>query len=313
MGMNALSRLTRKLYRTAATLHVIKQALAPNDILLAGPYAGELGFELMEWSGYVRRLSAKYRRTIVISYAGHSCLYDRCDYYPHYQSLANSGYWYGSLAAKQINALMAPYVKTLGLTSFDWLHPTHLNRYTKRILGPQLFWEPFQSHSDQHRYDVAFHFRSLRRADLDEKNYPFEWTRDLVNRCKAHKIRACCIGHPQYAHSPNNCDDLRSSDLGQTRELLKNIRIVAGGSSAPMHLASLCGLPIVVWWKNSALDPELRDKYLRFWNPHATPVFVVSDSTFQPPPDQVFSQIIEALRAFQISSGISRNDAASNA
>ena len=295
MGIRELSRLDYKIYSTAATLHVVKQTLVPNDTLLAGPYTGELGFELMEWSGYVRRLSAKYRRTIVLSYAGNGCLYDRCEYYPHGLSLENSGYGYGSLEAKQIIAMKASYVKRLGLTTFDWLHPMHLNKYAKRILGPQLFWEPSQSHRNQRRYDVAFHFRSLRRADLDEKNYPFEWARDLVNRCKAHNIRACCIGHPQYARGLDNCDDLRSSDLGQTRDMLKGIKLVAGGSSAPMHLASLCGLPIVVWWKNSALDPHLRDKYLRLWNPHNTPAFVVSDSTFQPTPEQVFSQIIRAL------------------
>src|SRR6266851_3120707 len=106
MRMRALSSLNYKIRAAAATSRVVKQTLAPNETLLAGPYSGELGFELMEWSGYVRRLSAKYRRTIVISYAGHACLYDRCDYYPHDQSLVDSGYWYGSLAAKQINALM---------------------------------------------------------------------------------------------------------------------------------------------------------------------------------------------------------------
>ena len=249
----------------------------------------------MEWSGYVRRLSAKYRRTIVVSYAGHDCLYDRCEYYPHDLSLKNSGYGFGSLEAKQISAMTASYAKALGLTSFDWLHPTHLNRYAKRILGPQLFWKPFELYRNEYRYDVAFHFRSIRRADLDEKNYPLDYARDLVNRCKAHGIRVCCIGHPQYAHSLDNCDDLRSSDLGQTREVLKGIRLVAGGSSAPMHLASLCGLPIVVWWKNSAFDPELRDKYLRLWNPHRAPVFIASESTFQPAPEDVFSQIIRAF------------------
>jgi hypothetical protein len=302
-----LSRLNQKIYSAAATLRVIKQTLVPNDILLAGPYSGELGLELMEWSGYVRRVSAKYRRTIVVSYAGHLCLYDRCEYYPHDLKLENSGYGFGSLSATQISAMTACYAKALGLTSFDWLHPTHLNRYAKRVLGPQLFWKPLELYRNEYRYDAAFHFRSIRRADLDEKNYPLNYARDLVNRCKAHGIRVCCIGHPQYARGLENCDDLRSSDLEQTREMFKSIKLVVGGSSAPMHLASLCGLPIVVWWKNSASDPKLRDKYLGLWNPHRAPVFVVSDSTFQPTPEEVFSQMIRTLRSFQFSSGVSRS------
>jgi hypothetical protein len=91
MGMSALRRLNHKIYSTAATLRVLKQTLVPNDTLLAGPYSGELGFELVESSGYVRRLNTKYRRTIVVSYAGHLCLYDQCEYYPHDLSLRNSG------------------------------------------------------------------------------------------------------------------------------------------------------------------------------------------------------------------------------
>jgi ADP-heptose:LPS heptosyltransferase len=144
-------------------------------------------------------------------------------------------------------------------------------------------------------HDVAFHFRSLLREDLDTKNYPIVYAHDLINRCIAAGIRVCCIGHPQYSLCPGNCDDLRSGNLSETRMALKSIKVVVGGSSAPMHLASLCGLPIVVWWKAAPFDSELRDRYFDLWNPHKTPVFVVSDSTFQPAPKQVFSEIIKVL------------------
>ena len=277
-------------------MRVVKQTLTPNATLLAGPYSGELGFELTEWSGYVRRLGAQYKRTIAVSYAGHACLYDGCEYYPHDLSLDNSGYWYGSLPTKQVNAMRVHYAKLVGLTSFDWFHPIHLTRYSKRIIGQQLFWQPFETNHKQYQYDVAFHFRNLRRADLDVKNYPLRWAHDLVNRCVANNIRVCCIGHPQYSRTVDNCDDARSSDLGRTRELLKTVKLVAGGSSAPMHLASLCGLPIVVWW-NVAVDPNLRIRYLQLWNPHKAPVFIVSDSTFQPAPTEVLSTVIKALRS----------------
>jgi ADP-heptose:LPS heptosyltransferase len=106
----------------------------------------------------------------------------------------------------------------------------------------------------------------------------------------------CCIGHPKYSFGLDDCDDLRDSDLSHTRTALKSIKIVAGGSSAPMHLASLCGLPIVVWWKKALFPFDPRDKYICLWNPHKTPVFIASESTFQPAPEDVFSQIIRALR-----------------
>jgi hypothetical protein len=64
-----------------------------------------------------------------------------------------------------------------------------------------------------------------------------------------------------------------------------------------MHLASLCGLPIIVWWKAMPFDSELRDRYLDFWNPHKAPVSVASASTFQAPPALVLADIVRVLHS----------------
>ena len=296
--MRVLNKLNNKLGHVVPTLHIVKQTLYRNDILLAGPYSGELGWELMEWSGYVRKLSANYKRPIVVSYQGNRCLYDPCEYYAHELNLKDSGYGYGSLAEVDIDNIAKYYKNKLGLRSFDWFHPKHLNRYTKRLMGPQIFWEPFDRRRADYKYDVGFHFRNIRRTDLDTKNYPASFARELIDRCMSAGLRVCCIGHPKYALCPDYCDDLRSSDLSATRMALKNIKIVAGGSSAPMHLASLCGLPIVVWWKAAPFDSELRDRYLDLWNPHKAPVFIVSDLTYQPAPEDVFAHIIQTLHSF---------------
>jgi len=36
-----------------------------NDCLIAGPFLGEFGWELMQWQGYIRQLSKFYKNTIV--------------------------------------------------------------------------------------------------------------------------------------------------------------------------------------------------------------------------------------------------------
>jgi hypothetical protein len=232
-------RETRR--RISVTLHVLAQTLSRDDTLLAGPYCGELGWELMEWSGYVRRLSTRYHRTIVISYEGHSCLYDHCDYYSHDRMLQDSGYWYGSQPQPAIEAMVAHYRQRLGLTSFDWLHPTHLNRYTRQLLGPQVFWDPFDRDRTDCRYDVGFHFRSIHRADLDTKNYPPDYAADLVSRCQTAGMQVCCIGHPQYSLRPPNCDDLRSADLSMTRTALRTItRATSAASPSTWRAATQC-------------------------------------------------------------------------
>jgi len=45
------------------------------ETLLAGPWVGEFGWELCCWQGYIRKLSKKYTKTIVICREGHDFLY----------------------------------------------------------------------------------------------------------------------------------------------------------------------------------------------------------------------------------------------
>ncbi len=271
-------------------LRVLKQKLVPNAVLVAGPYSGELGWELMEWCGYIRKLSLNYKQTIVISYAGHACLYDGLKFYAHSKTLKDSGHHYGHARDEEISEVIKECAEEFKLTSFDWIHPKHLNRLTKLFIGRQLFWRPFKNCRTNCTYDVAFHFRNMLRDD--SKNYPPMLARELVEKCKLVGLRVCCIGHPSFAYWPGNCDDLRSDELSITLEAMKSVKIVAGGSSAPMHLASLCGLPIVVWCPKNIIE-----RYLYRWNPHRVPVFIVSDKTFQPSPENVLLEIHKAVSA----------------
>ena len=293
--MIAVATMERATSVIATTLHV---ALFRNDTLVAGPYTGEFGVEVLDWSGYVRRLASKYRRTIVISYPGNRCLYDPCEYYSHERVLEDSGYWLGSLPKSAAGALANEFAERLGLERFDWLHPYHLNKITRRRIGPQLFPSPFKMGQRDYRYDVAFHFRNMLRADLDSKNYPIDYAEALARKCGAEGLRICCIGHPKYSLCPSGCDDLRSADLTDTVRALGGVKVLVGGSSGPMHLASTYGVPIVVWVDGRMSGAERTAAiYLGPGNPHKRPVYIVSDTDFQPSPEQVLPRIREALNS----------------
>ena len=45
-----------------------------NNILLAGPWVGEFGWELFCWQAHIRWLSKQFDKTIVISRKGHKFL-----------------------------------------------------------------------------------------------------------------------------------------------------------------------------------------------------------------------------------------------
>lgn len=49
-------------------------------VLVAGPWVGEFGWELFTWQGYIRSLSEKFDKTIVLSRPSSKFLYtDFCD------------------------------------------------------------------------------------------------------------------------------------------------------------------------------------------------------------------------------------------
>ena len=79
--------------------------------------------------------------------------------------------------------------------------------------------------------------------------------------------------------------------MGVAIDAISRARLVCGGSSSPMHLASLCAKPIVVWIGNGA-DIE---RYVSYWNPYKSPVYNVTEESFRPPPEQVFAVLCAAM------------------
>src|SRR5215467_7164551 len=48
----------------------LKQKAFPRRNLFAGPYAGEFGYEVMQWQGFVRARRAHYETVHVLTYPG---------------------------------------------------------------------------------------------------------------------------------------------------------------------------------------------------------------------------------------------------
>jgi len=60
------------------------------NILLAGPWVGEFGWELFCWQGYIRKLSKNYNKTYIITRKGNEFLYeDFIDGYFNYDPIKN--------------------------------------------------------------------------------------------------------------------------------------------------------------------------------------------------------------------------------
>lgn len=259
--------------------------------LIAGPYAGEFGWELMEWQGWVRRLRKKYDHTVVISYAHREYLYEGCEFYAHDFELKNSGYAYGSLTKEKSVDIVEKRARKLGIKGYDWFAPHMLRRRVKIMIGRQDYIKFYEPPVNGRKYDIVFHFRDFQRDDGDFKNYPKRDADEIVQTCKDEGYAIACIGDTSLSYCPPAAHDMRSIELKETVRTISSSKLVVGGSSAPMHLASLCGIPIAVW-----IGPRADVmRYTDYWNPHKSKVFVVTDKTFQPDISEVLKVIRTAM------------------
>jgi hypothetical protein len=268
-----------------------RQKIFPKRNLFAGPFAGEFGWELMQWQGFVRSRRPCYEQVHVLTYPGRDYLYEGCRVHCHDIDLRSAGYGYGLLSPDRAREIALKKAAEIGLTNYDIFNTSLLcTRYHKAFWKQEfrLFSEPPVVSTP---YDVLFHFRAVRKEGPDHnKNYSPALADELVKRCADKGLMVGCIGHPNYAYCPTGCADYRHVDLRQTVAAISSAHAIAGENSGPMHLANLCGKPTILW----AQDQWRIDYSLR-WNPFRVPIYVAANNTCQPRPEVICSAIIDAL------------------
>jgi hypothetical protein len=277
--------------KLALFLPCLRQRFFPKRNLFAGPYAGEFGWELMQWQGFVRARRRYYEQVHVLTYPGRDYLYEGCQVHHHDIDLKTAGYRYGTLDRDVGQQMIDQKASEIGLKDYDVFSPSLLcTRYHKAI-WKQDFRLFDESPLNPAPYDVVFHFRAVQKEGPDiYKNYSAAAADELVSRCLDRGLSVACIGHPNYSYCPPECGDHRNIDLRQTVAAITSAHLVAGENSGPMHLANLCGKPTLVWAEDQwRLDFSLR------WNPFRVPIYVAANNTAQPSPESVRSAIVNAL------------------
>ncbi len=286
------SYLFKNLEKLRAFSPCIRQRLRPRRHLIAGPYAGEFGNELMQWQGYVRARRAAYDSVHVLTYPGRDFLYEGCTVHAHDIELRTAGYGYGDTPRARLQAMAHALAEKIGLRDYDVFTTALLcTRYHKMLCWRQdfrLFEEPLRPGGLR---DVAFHFRAVDKTGPDRsRNYRRELVEGLVAMGQAAGWRMLCIGHPDYSFCPAGVEDFRSVDLRETVASICSARLLAGELSGPFHLANLCGRPTAFF-----AEGEWRIENCRNWNPFRVPLYVISNATMQPEPALVFEKVRAAL------------------
>lgn len=257
--------------------------------LVAGPWLGEFGWEVMSWQGFVRKAAVDYDEVIVCSREGHEALYSDFSsrFIPHQFAGLKDCWSVGNVDVQSLNNLKN-YLRTLG---GDVLKPTGLIPTAHQHMIP--FGSKERGKRLGYNFDMVIHARKP-IGKRPGHSWPLHLWNQLVEKLSKYRIAA--IGTEAFV--PEGTVDMRGCGLQDTMDAMAATKLVIGPSSGPMHLASLCRVPHVVWTDNkvySAIGATNRERYETIWNPLKTPVTVVDHAGWHPTADEVYRAVQERL------------------
>lgn len=262
--------------------------------LVAGPWVGEFGWELMSWQGLVRRLAVGYDEVIVSAPARHEPYY--ADFFTQYLPHSIKGKpdcWYVHDLPPELRQLN----EELRCLGGQWVKPSGYYPIDKQKFIK--FGDASRAVAAGAKYDVVLHARGEmpRRA---EASWPLICWNDLVEAlCKA-GLRVAAIGTTSWC--PEGADDKRGMPEDELMDMLSACTLALGPSSGPMHLASLCGTPHIVWTDSRYFErirATNRTRYERIWNPLNTPVKILDQEGWRPRVATVLSAVQEGVKEWK--------------
>ncbi len=265
--------------------------------LVAGPWVGEFGWELFAWQAHIRALSRGYKETVVICRPSTKELYSdfASDFILHSPSGGPADQWFRLEydLNKNINQLITANEDVFTSCAIDYLTPRQLGvpnngvtHFSEKVQVGHSHLVPeyikFTGHTEK-KFDIVFHARSRQIRKQDNWS-PAEWE-ELANKFILEGKTICSIGTKKESLVVPGSADMRECDMGTLFGVLNSCSGVFGPSSGPMHLASLCGAPHVVW-----SESKNHKRYTSTWNPLNTPVLFLDEFGWHPKPEYIYSK-----------------------
>ena len=252
--------------------------LTGSDCLVAGPFLGEFGWELMQWQGYVRQLAKFYKKTIVFGRAPSDYFYK--DFASEY-NVVDCNSW--DTAGYELHGFDYE-AWALQFDDVDILVAD--NRcFQLRSHFDQAFI-PFGVHKRANAYDVIVHARDIPVLAGNTEKHLRNWHKDRWDDlCRnLNGLRLAAVGIPELSYCPENVTDLRGIETEDLCSVLASSRLCIGPSSGLMHLATLCRTPQLIWTSKEFTIGfgGTAYRYVRSWNPFATPVRVLTEMGVDP-------------------------------
>lgn len=256
------------------------------SVLLAGPWYGEFGWELMTWVPAIRKRSRKFDNTVIACQEGHDYLYrDFAGSFIHCNRKGLPDRW-----------LLNGKKYKISTTIRNLFQEAYLITPRKSVCYE---WErdyiKYGLKSEDYEYDLVIHARACTKYGQEAWNWPVKNYEKLVKLLGLKKI--CSVG--TTAHYIKGTEDLRNISLSRLCNILTSSKAFLSPSSGPGHLASLCGCSHVIMtgskWQKS-IGGKNRDRYKRIWNPFKTECKVLDHHNWQPPVRVVAKALESFLR-----------------
>lgn len=255
--------------------------------IIFGPALLEMGWEVATYIPACRHIAQNYKQRIVICKPGTQYLYsDFADIYHLYNKEGRSDRWLFRDKKIKIpdkykklypDAVKSPPDRRMCLhTPRKYLHYGKLNKKLK--------------------YDLVIHARSEAKYGRSNRNWTIGKYMKVVTALREIKhLSVCSIGSVKGAYYIPGTNDMRGVGMKILCDLLASSKLCIGVSSGPLHLASFCGCPHLVWTGNErqkAIGGTNKDRYERIWNPFNTKVKVINKYGWTPP----WEIILKAVR-----------------
>ena len=267
--------------------------------LVAGPWVGELGWELMRWQGHVRFMyqHIKADKLIVATQRGHEYFYNDMNPEVFHSTLnPQANGWMEGTLNPQYTTYEKNYIKKMlkDCSDVTYLKPT------KETTSPQIrqVFISYGKPNKEYATDVLFHIRDVKRNRSTRRNWKTANWVMLNERLSQHGIKVGCIGLSNHALHIIHTSNFLNVNIRYLVNIIASTKLVIGPSSGPMHLASLCKIPHLVWTDNrkwGSVSATNRERYETLWNPFQTKVKVLDDCNWQPTVNQVYEAVLEML------------------
>jgi len=243
--------------------------------ILVGPFLGEFGWELFAWQAHWRWHSREgtYNKIFVQCRPGREALYADyaiMDRLP--SALGADGSVVRGLKVFPSNKEAVPYLPDCSLSS----------EFQKQVFIRYGVPAPDAP-------DVIFHARN--RQHRNKENWEEDRVAELAARLRKQGLSVGFIGVSTEAFDPDPGSKFSFLDVPLERlfTLLAGSRCIVGTSSGPLHLASLCGCPQVIF--SSGRNHR---RYKKDWNPFDIPV-AFPPGKWQPTVEDAYKATMDML------------------